>query len=137
MPQALPSLRTVQRFVAKDYKPIHEGVFRFDELVNHLNAFRCPKIVSIGEDATRVIKKVQYDVESDKLIGFVLPCDDSGLPQNDSFIATDFECMKEFFSVVSVANNAFVYIVQPLVDKLQHFVCVALEQIINLVLSLC
>jgi len=91
IPQALPSLRTVQRFVVKDSQPIHEGVFRFDELLNHLNAFKCPKIVSIGEDATRVINKVQYDVESDKLVGFVLPCNEYGLPQSDSFIATDFE----------------------------------------------
>jgi len=31
--------------------------FQSDELVNHLNAFGCPKIVIIGEGATRVIKK--------------------------------------------------------------------------------
>ena len=121
MPQALPSLRTVQRFVAKDYQPIHEGVFRFDELLNHLIAFKCPKIVSIGEDATRVIKKVQYDVESDKLVGFVLPCCDNGLPQSDAFIATDFESMQEFFSVSSVAKYAFVYMVKPLTDKVPAF----------------
>ena len=49
MPQALPSLRTVQRFVAKDYQPIHEGVFRFDELLNHLIAFNPSRTVFNGK----------------------------------------------------------------------------------------
>jgi len=57
---------------------------------------------------------VQYDVESDKLVGFVLPCNEDGLPQSDCFIATDFESMQAFFSN---ANYAFVYMVQPLGDK--------------------
>ena len=52
---------------------------------------------------------MQYDVESDKLVGFIFPCDENSLLQNDNFIVTDFECMKEFFNDISVAINAFVY----------------------------
>ena len=90
MPCALPCLRTVQRYVSADYSPIQEGSFRFDELLVHLKAFSCPNIVSDAEDATRVIRKVQYDAETNKLVGFVLPCDEDGLPLCDSFMATTF-----------------------------------------------
>ena len=91
MPRALPCLRTVQRYVSTDYSPIQEGSFRFDELLVHLKAFNCLKIVSLAEDATRVIRKVQYDAETNKPVGFMLPCDEDGLPLCDSFMATTFE----------------------------------------------
>lgn len=51
LPEAIPSLRTVQRIVSDDYKPLHEGVFRFQELLSHLNSYNACKAVTIGEDA--------------------------------------------------------------------------------------
>ena len=79
MPHALPSLRTVQRIIHSGYRPISEGEFRFDELVVHLHNFDADKVVAIAEDATRVIARADYDNESDRVVGFVLPCDDNGL----------------------------------------------------------
>ena len=121
MPCALPCLRSVQKFVKADYCPIHEGSFRFNELLVHLKAFNCPKVVAVAEDATRVIKKVQYDAETNRLIGFVLPCDEEGLPLCDSFMATSFESMQNYFSEESVASYAFVYMVQPLTENVPAF----------------
>ena len=94
---ALPSLRTVQHIVSKDYKPFHEGQFRFDELLVHLNSYKATKIVSIGEDATRLIGRVEYDSESNRLVGFVLPCNDRGLPLCDAFTAETFKSIEEAF----------------------------------------
>ena len=90
-PEALPSLRTVQRIVYEEYRIITEGEFRFDELKNHLEAHCAPNVVSIGEDATRVIARVDYDNLTNRLMGFVLPCDTNGLPIADFFLATSFE----------------------------------------------
>ena len=64
MPQALPSLRSVQRSVHNEYLIIHEGQFRFDELLVHLNRYNSPKVITIGEDATRLIARVDYDSET-------------------------------------------------------------------------
>ncbi len=36
MPQALPSLRTVQNIIQLEYSMIHEGVFRFNKLLEHV-----------------------------------------------------------------------------------------------------
>ena len=43
-------------------------------------------MITVGEDATCVITKVDYDNETNRLVGFVLPCDDNGLPRSDSFL---------------------------------------------------
>ena len=85
MDAALPSLRTVQRLFHKDHRPFIEGEFRFDDLLVHLNKYEAVRLVSVSEDATRLIARVEYDNDSDKLVGFVLPCDSNGLPLCDTF----------------------------------------------------
>lgn len=98
-----------------------KDAYRFDELLTHLNAFKCEKVVALGEDATRVIKKVQYDPNTNKLVGFVLPCEESGLPLCDSFMATTFESMENHFCDESIANYAFAYMAQPLAENVPAF----------------
>ena len=67
MPEALPSLRSVQRIVLNDYQPFHEGEFRFDELKKHLSSYKAPMVVTIGEDATRLVKRVMIPKRTDWL----------------------------------------------------------------------
>ena len=88
--------------------------------------------VSVGEDATRVISRIEYDSETDKLVGFVLPCDRDGLIC-DSFIATSFETMKSYFDNASLAKYAFVYVVQPLTKGVSPFclACIATDNKFN------
>lgn len=88
LPKALPSLRTIQRRVHNNYKAIKEGVFRFDELSEHLEEYKSPRFISIGEHATRVIARVDYDPETDKLVGFVMPIQENGLPITNCFSAS-------------------------------------------------
>ena len=121
LPNAMPSLRSVQRIVTRNYKTFIEGEFRFDDLLAHLNSFNAPKIVSLSEDATRIIGRIEYDCDSDKLVGFVLPCNDKGIPLCNSFMATTFESIEEAFRTGSVANYAFVYMVQSLASDTPAF----------------
>ena len=83
------------------------------ELLEHLKNFNASMVVSIEEDTTQVISRIEYDSETDKLVGFVLPCDQNGLPICDSFIASSFETMEKYFENASLAKYAFVYVVQP------------------------
>ena len=72
--------------------------------------------MSISEDAT---PRIDYDSESDRLIGFVLPCNDEGLPLADSFLATTFEkCLRpisdqnmSMFTWLNVCLTTFLHIV--------------------------
>ena len=61
MPQALPSLQTVQSLIQLEYSHIEEGKFRFDELQEHLSKHDAPKIVAVAEDAKHILHKVEYD----------------------------------------------------------------------------
>ena len=58
---------------------MNEGEFLFDDLLIHLNNYKAIKTIAIAEDATRVIARAQYDNETDRIVGFVLPCDSNGL----------------------------------------------------------
>ena len=86
MPEALPSLRTVHRIVSDEYKTMEEGIFYFDELVHHLNSYESPLVMSIGEDATRLVRRIDYDPETNRLVGFVLLCNEQGLPVSWQFL---------------------------------------------------
>jgi len=59
----------------------------FDGLREHLHRYGAPAIVSIGEDAIRVIGRVEYDKETNRCVGFVLPLDDNSLPMVNLFFA--------------------------------------------------
>lgn len=111
---ALPSLRTIQSQVYSEYRVISEGEFRFDELSEHLKRYKLSGIVTIGEDATRVISRVEYDSQTDRCVGFVLPIDENGLPIIDSFLATSYEQIENMFSTCIIAKYAYVYMVKPL-----------------------
>ena len=71
---------TVQESIHAEYHPLSEGQFQFDDLVGYLKKFDAPLVIAISEDATRVISRVEYDSETNRLVGFVLPCNSDGLP---------------------------------------------------------
>ena len=121
MPEALPSLRTVQRTVTRSYKSLYEGEFQYDALVAHLKAYDAPMVVTVGEDATRVISRVEYDNETNCLVGFVLPNDANGLPEYKRFTADSFEAIEEAFRNGKVSKYAFVYMAQPLKEGVPAF----------------
>lgn len=114
MPEALPSLRTVQRYVHSEYQTLDEGSFRFNELLIHIKDHKASNAISIGEDATRVISRIDYDTETDRCVGFVLPIDDNGLPLVDSFLAVSYVAIEDMFKTASKAKYAYVYMAQTL-----------------------
>ena len=114
MPEALPCIRTVQSAIHSEYETIDEGVFRFNELRQHLDQYDVPLCVSIAEDATRVVGRVDYDAETDRCVGFVLPLNEKGLPIVDSFIAISFPAIQKMFIDNVVSKYAYVYMAQPL-----------------------
>ena len=97
MPEAIPSLSTVEREANRRYSLLGEGQFIFDKLLAHLEGYNAEKIVSISEDATRIISRVEYDSSSNKIVGFVLPLDSNSLPEQTSFYATSFVDIEQMF----------------------------------------
>lgn len=121
MPEAMPSLSTIRKEMRKSYSNLVEGEFRFDKLSAHLDAHKCPRLISISEDATRIIRRIEYDENSNKLVGFVLPVDSNFLPITDSFLATSFEKIEHFFTNENRATFAYVYMAQPMSPSVPPF----------------
>ena len=90
-------------------------------MVTHLLQYKAPNVVSIGEDATRLISRVEWDPESNRCCGFVLPINEKGLPDVDSFLALTFEGMEEMFIDNQISKYAYVYMVQPLMVDCPSF----------------
>ena len=68
----LPSLHSIQCVICSKYQTIAEGDFRFKELENHLVQHKAPSVVSIGEDATRIIACIEWDAETNRCCGLIL-----------------------------------------------------------------
>ena len=85
IPEALPSLRTVETIVHSRYSHIEEGVFRFDDAVDHLHKHNLPFVVMIAEDATRIVKRVEYDPATNRCVGFVIPTGEDGHYEKDTY----------------------------------------------------
>lgn len=110
MPEALQCMRTVKSSIHAEYKTIDEGAFRFDELKKHIDRCKAPAVISIGEDAMRVVGRVDYDGETDRCVGFLLPLNERSLPIIDSFIAVSFPVMENMFCKHPISKYAYIYI---------------------------
>lgn len=98
IPTALPSLSSTNRYIRKMNSPIIEGILRCNELQLFLEQRQLPKIVSISEDATRIIGRVQYDRKTNQIVGFVQPLDrTNGMPVPFSFPARDVNEIMQYF----------------------------------------
>ena len=46
----------------------------FDEVVRDLSSYKAPLVESIGVDTTQLVKRINYDPETNRLVRFVLQC---------------------------------------------------------------
>lgn len=88
----LPSLPSVNRYIYKSNYRAVEGALRCDELLQYLEERNLEKVVTLSEDATRIVGRVQYDSYSNQIVGFALPINKkSGLPIPLSFPARSMQ----------------------------------------------
>lgn len=84
----LPSISAVNKHISKEKAELVEGVLRANELLKYLNERNLPKIVSLSEDATRIVGRVQYSRKTNQIVGFVPPLDRvTGMPITSHFPA--------------------------------------------------
>lgn len=113
---ALPSLPSTNRYIRASNCNISEGILRCEELRIYLSDRKLPMTVSLSEDATRIIDKVQYDPNTNQLIGFVLPINDTnGLPIPFKFPARNADDIFSHFSGENTVSSFLnVVVAQPL-----------------------
>lgn len=119
---ALPSLSSTNRYIKASHYHITEGVLRSEELLNYLNERSLPKIVSISEDATRVVGRVQYDARTNQVIGFTLPINDkTGMPIPFAFPARHATEIFNHFTNGSVSGFLNIVMARPMEKNVSPF----------------
>lgn len=96
---ALPSLPSTNRYVQTSSCSVTECILRCRELLLYLNERNAPLVVSLSEDATRIIGRPQYDSRTNQVVGFVAPLDsNTGLPVPFAYPARNADEMIHHFS---------------------------------------
>lgn len=85
-----------------------------------MEKWKAPKVVSVSEDATRMIGKVCHDTHTNNLLGFSSPLDKNGMPILDSFPARNVAEMQKHFNGIS--TMAYTLMAQPLAQNVPPFV---------------
>lgn len=125
---AVPSIRSIDRYIAQAKSNVMEGILRADELLKYLKDLNLPKFVSLSEDATRINDRIQYDSATNQLVGFVLPLNpENGMPIADSYHANSAADIERCFYDVKTgaekkrSTNINVVMAQPLVKSIPAF----------------
>lgn len=75
-----------------------------------------PNIVTVSEDATRVLSRIEYDPINNQIVGFVSPLDSNGIPKKLHFPASSAREIIRYFSKSRKSVNAILVMVQPIKD---------------------
>ena len=65
-PMNLYTVICLRHCISSEYKSFTEGFLNFDDLLSHLKNHKTSKAISIIEDTTRVISRVDYDCKTDR-----------------------------------------------------------------------
>lgn len=125
---AIPSLSSTNRYVQKMNCRVNEGILRCNELNLFLEYRNWPKIVSLSEDATRIVGRVQYDRKTNQVLGFVQPiAARNGMPIPFSFPARNaHEIMQYFDGTKSESQLVNVIMAQPIGLEASYGFCLML-----------
>lgn len=113
---ALPSLSSTNRYIRKFNCHITEAVLRCDELKVYLEERNLPLVVSLLEDGTRIVDRVQYCAVTNQLIGLVPPIrNETGMPIPFTRPARNAsEILQHFSKEHSVSSYLNVVMAQPI-----------------------
>lgn len=118
LPCALPSLPSTNRYIQASTCKVYEGILRSEELLIHLMSRNLPLAVSLSEDGTRIVGRIQYCSVTNQIVGFTLPTKtENGMPIPFSFPAKNAqEILSHFNGQNAPANFLNIVMAQPLGD---------------------
>lgn len=118
----LPSLPSINRYIQASHFSITEGILRNEELRSYLIERDCPNFVSVSEDATRIVGRVQYNSRTNQIVGFTLPINrQTGMPIPFSFPARDLTEIIDHFTNANVSGFLNIIMAQPVVKGVPPF----------------
>lgn len=96
-------------YISKFKTRIVEGELRHKELNHYLDTLKLEKIIWLSEDASGIIAKVEYDPETNQMIGITLPmCPNTGFPIPFTYLGRSAE---EIHTNIERKKSSLVYVV--------------------------
>jgi hypothetical protein len=112
LPYALPSVQTLTKLILDSDRKINEGEFRFDALQDYLKRVDV-KYAFASEDCTGVLRKINYDQQTNSFIGFATPLVD-GIPVSKYYHTNSFDQLKTWFESSERSPLLNIHMIQPL-----------------------
>lgn len=109
-------------YINENKVKIIEGEIRHKELNHYLEALKLRKCVWLSEDATGIVAKIEFDPQSNQMIGLVLPISSTtGMPIPFTYLARN---AKEIQTNMNKDKSSLVYVVmaQPLMEGVPPFI---------------
>lgn len=81
-----------------------------------------PRKIWISEDGTGIVSRIEFDKNTNQLVGLVLPVNDAtGIPVPFSFIANSLEDIQQFMQKEQ-SKTVYVIMAQPLKEGVPPFI---------------
>lgn len=110
----IPSISAINKYIHRPDHGIIEGQLRNEELLVYLKERNQPLWVSLSEDATRIENRIEYDPNTNQLIGFVLPLnEENGMPEPFVYKAESAVQIVEHFNA-PISDSLTTIMAQPL-----------------------
>ncbi|CAF1133516.1 unnamed protein product [Didymodactylos carnosus] len=109
---ALPSVQTLDKLISNDDSKINEAQFRFDKLQEYFDRINV-KYAFGSEDCTGVIRRINYDQQTNSFIGFASPLI-NGIPVAKHYQTNSFDQLKSWFSSSDKSPLLNIHMIQPL-----------------------
>lgn len=109
---ALPSLQTLNTLLSNNNLKINEAQFLFDELHDYFNQIDV-KYAFGAEDCTGVIRKINYDQETNSFVGFSTPLV-NGIPVPRYYQTNSFNQLESWFNASDKSSLLNIHMIQPL-----------------------
>lgn len=110
------------KYVDNSKQKIIEGELRCAGLEEYLNNLNMKKLVWLSEDGTGINTKIEYDSSINKVIGLVLPINETnGMPISSTFMATSVDDMKNYVKK-PVSKLMYAVLAQPMHPSIPPYV---------------
>lgn len=119
-----PSLSNVEKYITKKRTTIVEGLLRTDDLVKFLKSQELEMCVSLSEDATNIVQRIEYSPKTNQIVGYSPPLnEEAGMPIPLTFEATSATVMENILLNPNHQNSthAVMVLAQPLAMKTPPF----------------
>ncbi|CAM4822591.1 unnamed protein product [Rotaria magnacalcarata] len=109
---ALPSVQTLNKLISSSDLRVNEAQFLFDKLYEYFNGIDV-KYAFAAEDCTGVIRKINYDQQTNSFVGFATPLV-NGIPVSKYYQTNSFNQLESWFNSSDKSSLLNMHMIQPL-----------------------